>query len=94
MFDVHELNSALNDIQMRSIAWQKKAYDGHFNRFLQPGMMNSFLRDACDYVAGSARIGQDYSIALMLVAATMIEAGYAVGRARAEAEMLEGWMKL
>lgn len=94
MIDVQELDKFLQEIQVRPADWQEKVYDSHFTGFRQPGMMHNFLKEACEHIAASVRANQDYSIAIMLVAATMVEAGYALGRARAEAEVLDGWMKL
>jgi hypothetical protein len=38
--------------------------------------------------------GSNFSAPLIRVAATMLQTGYTIGRRHAEAEVLEGWMKL
>jgi hypothetical protein len=38
--------------------------------------------------------GQDFSVPLVILSATMLQIGYAIGRKRAEAEVLEGWLRL
>jgi len=40
------------------------------------------------------RSGQDFSVPLVVMTATMLQIGFNLGRKRAEAEILEGWMKL
>ena len=40
------------------------------------------------------KTGGDTAIPLVLLAGTMLRTGYAIGRRHAEAEVLEGWLRL
>jgi hypothetical protein len=58
------------------------------------GITNGKASLASTYTAVLARVGGNYLIPLLLVAAAMLEAGYILGKKQAEVEMLEGWFKL
>jgi hypothetical protein len=47
-----------------------------------------------DHLVKTLEAGGDYSIPLVLVAGTMLQTGYMMGRRHAEAEVLEGWMRI
>jgi hypothetical protein len=47
-----------------------------------------------DYLVGTLKTGGDFSVPMVLLAGTMLQTGYMMGRRHAEAEVLEGWMRL
>jgi hypothetical protein len=57
-------------------------------------MSRRFLAMAAALVAAQARQGTDLSTSVVGLAATMLEAGYKIGRKHTEVEMLDSWMEL
>jgi hypothetical protein len=91
---IQEFNAALQDLDFRSAEWYRANY-GEFCRLcIESGASRQFLLTMLDYLMRLQRAGGDYSVPLVLLAATMLQTGYMIGRKRAETEILEGWMKL
>src|SRR5437899_2829144 len=78
----------------RSAQWYRANYGETCRICIESSASRQFMLTMLEYLMGLQRTGGDFSVPLVLVAATMLQTGYMIGRRRAEAEILEGWMKL
>ena len=91
---VEEFNSALAQLNFQSAQWYRAHYGDACRVCVESDASRQFLLTMLNYLVGLQRSGQDFSTPLVMLAATMLQTGYAMGRKRAETEILEGWMRL
>ena len=91
---LHEFNLALTELDFQSAEWYCANYGESHRICIESPVSRQFLLTMLQYLIGLQRLGGDFSMPLVLLAATMLQTGYMIGRKRAEAEILEGWMKL
>ena len=91
---VHEFNAALAELDFQSAKWYRARFGESCRICTESTASRQFLLAMLDYLMALQRTGGDASVPLVLLAATMLQTGYAIGRQSAEAEILEGWMKL
>ena len=91
---LQEFNSALAELEFRSAQWYRTNYSDTYRICIESRASRQFLLTMLQYLTGLQRSGGDFSVPLVLLAATMLETGFTIGRKRAETEILEGWMKL
>jgi hypothetical protein len=94
MIPLEDFNAALADLDAQSAQAYRTQYGEACRVCVESSASRHFLLTMLDHLMRMARAGQDFSVPLVLVAGTMLQAGYAIGRRRAEAEILDGWMKL
>ncbi len=91
---IQEFNSALTELDFQSAQWYRANYGESYRICVESAASRQFLLTMLDYLVALQRAGRDFSVPLVLLASTMLQTGYMLGRRRAEAEVLEGWMKL
>lgn len=91
---VVDFNSALTDLTFRSAQWHRANYGETCRICVESEASRQLLLAALNHMMELQRFGQDFSAPLVALSATMLQIGYAIGRKRAEADVLEGWMKL
>jgi hypothetical protein len=91
---VHEFNTALAELEFQSAQSYQAMYAESCRICVESAASRQFLLAMLNHSMLLQRTGGDVSGPLVLLAATMLQTGYALGRKRAEAEILEGWMKL
>ncbi len=94
MIPVHQLNSALTELDFQPAEWYRANFGDSCRLCLESSASRQLLLAMLEYHMSLQRMGGDVSVPLVLLAATMLQTGYAIGRRRAEAEVLEGWMRL
>ena len=94
MIPIQDFNTALGELDFQSAQWYRAKYGESCRMCVESGVSRQFLLTMLDYLMVLQRSGGDASVPLVLIAATMLQTGYAMGRRRAEAEVLEGWMRL
>jgi hypothetical protein len=94
MIPIHEFNAALAELDFQSAQWFRVRYGYPCQICVEAPASRNFLLTMLDYLAGMVRTGGDVSVPLVLLAGTMLQTGYMLGRRRAEAEVLEGWLRL
>jgi len=94
MIPIQQFNSALTEMDYQSAEWYRTRYGESCQLCIEAPASRQFLLTMLDYQMGLQRMGGDFSVPLVLLAATMLQTGYMIGRRRAEAEVLEGWMRL
>jgi hypothetical protein len=94
MIPIQQFNSALTEMDFQSAEWYRARYGDSCQLCIESPASRQLLRTMLDYQMALRRIGGDFSVPLVLLAATMLQTGYMIGRRRAEAEVLEGWMRL
>jgi hypothetical protein len=91
---MQEFNSALIELSSQSPQWYLANYGDACGICIQSYASRQFLLTLLDHMMRLQSCGQDFSTPLVMLAATMLQTGYEIGRKRAEAEILEGWMRL
>ena len=94
MIPLHEFNTVLGELDFQSAQWYRTRYGDSCRVCVESAASRQFLLTMLDYLGMLQRSGGDVSVPLVLTAATMLQTGYMMGRRRAEAEVLEGWMRL
>ena len=94
MIPIQQFNSALTGLEFQSAEWYRARYRDSCQLCIESPASRQLLLTMLDYQMALQRMGADFSVPLVLLAATMLQTGYAIGRRRAEAEVLEGWMRL
>ena len=94
MIPIQDFNAALGELNFQSAQWYRARYEESCRMCVESAESKQLLLTILDYLAILQRTGGDVSIPLVLLAANMLQTGYAIGRRRAEAEVLEGWMRL
>ena len=91
---IKDLEKALLELELRPLDWYCSMYGDTYRLCLESEVSRRLLWAVCQHVGLMLRLGADHSIPLILLAATMLQAGYTIGRKQAESEILEGWLKL
>jgi len=94
MIPMLEFNTALGELDFQSAQWYLTRYGESCRICVESAASRQFLLAMLDHLMLLQRTGGDASVPLVLTAATMLQTGYMMGRRRAEAEVLEGWMRL
>jgi hypothetical protein len=94
MIPMQEFNSALIQLEYQSAQWHRARYAEACRICVESPASRRLLLTMLDHLVGLLKTGGDYSVPLVLLAGTMLHTGYVIGRRRAEAEILEGWMTL
>jgi len=94
MIPIQEFNAALMELDFQSARWYRTRYGETCQMCIESPASRRLLLTMLESLAGTMMAGGDYSVPLVLVAGTMLQTGYMIGRRHAEAEVLEGWMRL
>jgi hypothetical protein len=94
MIPIQEFNAALTELDFQSAQWYRARYEETCRICVESPASRRLLLAMLDYLAATLRTGGDFSVPLVLLAGTMLQTGYMLGRRHAEAEVLEGWMRL
>ena len=94
MIPINELNAALMELEFQNAQWYYSRYAEACRACAESPAGRHLLWSVLDQLAGIVRTGGDFSVPLVLLAGTMLQTGYVIGRRHAEAEVLEGWMRL
>jgi hypothetical protein len=91
---IAELNSALGELNFQTAQWYRANYGETCRACIESDSTRQFLQAILGSLMQRQGAGQDFSVPLVILSATMLQIGYAIGRKRAEAEVLEGWLRL
>jgi len=94
MIGRQQLDEELNQVQLQPPRTYWESYGSAYHTCSDSTPARRLLLDVANHVVALQRSGGDYSIPLILLAATMLQTGYIIGKKNAEAQILEGWMKL
>ncbi len=94
MIPIQEFNAALTELDFQSAQWYRALYGEACMICAESPTSRRFIAAMLDYLAGLSTAGGDISAPMVLLAGTMLQTGYRIGRRQAEAEILEGWMRL
>jgi len=94
MIPVIEFNAALAELEFQSPQWYRARFGDSCWVCVESQAGRNLLLTIIDYMGTLQRTRGDLTIPLVLLAGTMLQIGYSIGRRRAEAEVLEGWMTL
>ena len=94
MIPIQEFNAALMELNFQSAQWYRFRYEEACRMCVESPAGRRLLMTMLDELMGILKAGGDYSLPLVLLAGTMLQTGYMIGRRHAEAEVLEGWMRL
>jgi len=94
MIPIQEFNAALMELDFQQPQWYRARFGGTCQICIESPASRQLMLTMLDYLAGTMRAGGDVSVPLVLLAGTMLQTGYMIGRKHAEAEVLEGWMRL
>lgn len=94
MIPLQEFNTALMELDFRSAQWYRARYGMTCEMCLESPASRRLLFTTLDQLLGLLKTGGDFSVPLVLLAGTMLQTGYMIGRRHAEAEVLEGWLRL
>ena len=94
MIPIQEFNAALMELDFQSAQWYRALYGEACMMCVESPASRRFVTAMLEYLTVLGRAGGDISIPMVLIAGTMLQTGYRIGRRHAEAEILEGWMQL
>jgi urease accessory protein UreE len=94
MIPIQEFNAALLELDFQSAQWYRARYGDTCQICIESPASRRLMLTILDYLAETLRVGGDFSVPLVLLAGTMLQTGYTIGRRHAEAEVREGWMTL
>ena len=94
MIPIQEFNAALMELDFQSAQWYRARYQEACRMCVEAPASRGLMLTMLDHLVGTLKAGGDYSVPLVLLAGTMLQTGYMIGRRHAEAEVLEGWMRL
>jgi|GEM_PF-4629468 len=94
MIPLQEFNAALMELDFQSAQWYRALYGEACIMCVESPASRRFIAAMLEYIGALGRTGGDISIPMVLLAGTMLQTGYRIGRKQAEAEILEGWMRL
>jgi len=94
MIPIQEFNAALMEMDFQSAQWYRARYGATCQACIEAPASQRLVLTMLDYLLETMKEGGDFSVPLVLLAGTMLQTGYAIGRRHAEAEVLEGWMRL
>jgi len=91
---MREVDAALAQLEFQSAQWYRARFGEACRLCAESARIRQFLVTSLNYMNALRATGGDISAPMVLVSATMLQIGYLLGRHRAEAEILEGWMRL
>ena len=94
MIPIQEFNAALMELDFQSAQWYRARYGETCQICMESPASRRLLLTILESLAVTMKAGGDFSVPLVLLAGTMLQTGYMIGRKHAEAEVLEGWMRL
>ena len=94
MIPIQEFNAALMELDFQTAQWYRIHFSEACAICADAPAGRRFILTMLDYLVTLGRSGADISVPMVLLAGTMLETGYRIGRRHAEAEVLEGWMRL
>jgi len=94
MIPIQEFNAALMELDFQSAQWYRARYEETCRMCSDSLVGRRLILTLLDQLVGTLKAGGDYSAPLVLLAGTMFHTGYMIGRRHAEAEVLDGWMRL
>ena len=94
MIPIQEFNAGLAELEIQSAEWYRAKYGFTCQMCVDSIPSRDFLLVILNHLMELMRTGGDFSTPLVMLAGTMLQMGYAIGRRTAEAEILEGWMTL
>jgi hypothetical protein len=94
MIPIQEFNAALMEMDFQSAQWYQARYGETCQICMESPASRRLMLTMLDYLAATMQVGGDVSVPLVMLAGTMLQTGYTIGRRHAEAEVLEGWMRL
>ena len=94
LIPIHEFNAALMELEYQTAQWYYVRYAEACRVCLESPGGRNLLWTTLGQVVGRLQSGMDFSVPLVLLAGTMLQTGYMIGRRQGEAEVLEGWMRL
>ena len=94
MIALQQLDEELNQLHLQSPQWYWDSYGKTYRLCMDSTTTHRLLQDVVNHVVALHRTGGDYTLPLIVLAATMLQTGYQLGKRNAESQILEGWMKL
>ncbi|MCU1339209.1 MAG: hypothetical protein JWO19_4790 [Bryobacterales bacterium] len=94
MIPIQEFNAALEELDFQTAQWFRARYAETCRICVESPASRQLMLTMLDSLMGTLKAGGDFSVPLVLLAGTMLQTGYTMGRRHAEAEVLEGWMRL
>jgi hypothetical protein len=94
MIPIQELNALLMDLNCQSAQAYRAQYGEIRQVCIESPASQLLLLTMLEDLLRLFRNGGDLSTPLVLLAGTMLQTGYTIGRKHAEAEVLEGWLRL
>jgi hypothetical protein len=94
MIPMHEFSAALMELEFQTAQWHRAQFAETCRMCVESSASRHLLWTMLDYLVEIQRTGGDFSVPLVLLAGTMLQTGYMMGRRHGEAEVLEGWMRL
>lgn len=94
MIKREDLEEVLQCLDSDSSAWLNGSYVKNCEVCASAEISGRFLKLAADLVAQQVRAGGDVTRPMIGLAATMLEAGYKIGRKHAEVDTLNSWLEL
>jgi hypothetical protein len=94
MIPIQEFNAALTELDFQTPQWYQARFGESCQACIESPASRVLMLTMLDHLVKTLEAGGDYSIPLVLVAGTMLQTGYMMGRRHAEAEVLEGWMRI
>lgn len=91
---IHEFNAALMELDFQPVEWYRARYGETFRMCVESPASRQLMIAMLNHLVGTLKMGGDISVPLVLLAGTMLQTGYMIGRRHGEAEVLEGWMRL
>lgn len=94
MITTEDLRQTLKDLDSRAADWPETTHWDTFELCKEVELSADLVRATNRLVKLAMMHDFDSTVPLLGLAATMLEAGYRIGRKKAETETLEAWMKL
>jgi hypothetical protein len=94
MIPIQEFNAALMDLNFQTAQWYRAQFGETCQICMESPASRLLILTMLEHLVRTMRTGGDFSTPLVLLAGTMLQTGYMIGRRHAEAEVLEGWMRL
>jgi hypothetical protein len=94
MIPIQEFNAAITALDYQSAQWFRERFGESCQVCTEAPASQRFVLAMLSHLIEMQRTGGDCTVPLVLLAGTMLQTGYMIGRRHAEAEVLEGWMRL
>lgn len=94
LIPIKEFNAALMDMDFQTAEWFRERFGDTCQMCVESPASQRFMTTMLEHLVATLKAGGDCTVPLVLLAGTMLQTGYTIGRRHAEAEVLEGWMRL